>query len=220
MTDDDLLETVRSELAEVRLGAPVQDVLARGNALRRQRRMLPAVGAGAGVAVAAAGLTLGLGAAGAPPIAPHASLDAWTITKLPNKTVSLTIRDAAKTRHDPLRLSRALAAVGISAIVRTRPPECGLRLSPYPPQEKPDSTTSPAPNEIVIRIKPRAIPKGTRVAIVLPATVRPYVRPATVHPARVHGRPVRSVASKPYVYLVRPFSRCGAKHRPEHSARH
>ena len=56
MTDDDLLETVRSELAELRLGAPVQDVMARGTALRRHRRMLPAVGTGAGVAVAATGM--------------------------------------------------------------------------------------------------------------------------------------------------------------------
>ena len=202
MTDDDLLETVRSELAGVKLGTPVQDVLARGNALRRNRRLLPAVGAGAAVAVAAAGLTLGLGAVGGSPAA-HASLDGWTVTKLPDQTVSLTIGNQAESGPDRIRLRRALAAAGVPALVLTQRPACQLRLrmSPLTPLPVYRYHPSPVRHPAVIRYKLRPVPKGSRVEIVLPSRKQPAYRPLRVY----QYRPL------PRVYIFKPSGKCATR---------
>lgn len=211
MTDDDLLENLRSELADVRLGTPIQDVLDRGNALRRHRRMLPAAGAGA--VATAAGLALGLGAVGGSSAA-HASLDAWTVTKLPHKTVSVTIRARAESGRDRLRLSRALVAVGVPALVRTKPPACQLRLSPLTPQPiytyhrlpqlRPIrrialSPVSRAQRGTVIQIKVQRIPKGARIVIVVPGPEQRFDRVPTF---RFKQRREASA------YIIKPSGRC------------
>ena len=79
MTDDDLLESIRSQFADVRLGAPLDEVLARGRELRRNGRWLPAMGAGAGTFATVAALTFATAGGGQAPML-HASLTAWAVS--------------------------------------------------------------------------------------------------------------------------------------------
>jgi hypothetical protein len=160
MTDDDLLQTVKSEFADIRLGIPVSDVMARGRELRRGRRLLPAAGAGVGALAVAAGLTLGLGGPGGEP-----ALAAWTVTAQPNHTVTLTIRDRHLSGPDRLHMRRALNAVGVPALVLTKRPVCvygltRLKSIPYRPLARSKST--------IYRFRLSKIAKGSRVVIVVP----------------------------------------------------
>jgi hypothetical protein len=209
MTDDDLLETVRADFAEVRLGVPVGDVMARGNEFHRSRRLLPAAGAGVGVMAVAAGLTFGLGAPGAAPASSSASLAAWTVTTQPGHTVNLTIFNRRLSGPDRRHLSRALRAVGVPALVLTKRPECVSRIAiatlkpvPYRPATRLKHRPFPrAAKGATFRIKLSKVGAGDRVVIVVPKALRyvavpPRRLPAAGHP--VAGHPARSVL-RPYV---------------------
>jgi hypothetical protein len=119
MNDDmitrDLITTVREPFAGVRMGAPVDAVVARGQAIRRRRRVRAITGAVAAVAAASALVAVAAlpGSRPAP-----VNLTAWTVITQPSGTVAVTIRDL----RDPAGLQRALRAHGVPAIVRFYPP--------------------------------------------------------------------------------------------------
>jgi len=119
MNDDmitrDLITTVREPFAGVRMGAPVDAVVTRGQSIRRRRRVRAITGAAAVVAAASVLVTVAALPGGRP--AP-VNLTAWTVITEPRGTVAVTIRDL----RDPAGLQRALLAHGVPAIVRFYPP--------------------------------------------------------------------------------------------------
>jgi hypothetical protein len=162
MNDDDLFDGLRADLADVRLGTPVQDVLARGRQLHRSRRVLPALGAGTGTAAAAVALTLGLIAPAAAP-AP-ATLTDWSVTTGPHGTVNVAIRDHRESKATMSRLTRALRAAGVPALVRTELlPNCRL-----PDASKP-IVVSPAVPVSTFKIHIAHLAKNARVVVLVPA---------------------------------------------------
>lgn len=165
LNDEDLLASMRDEFANVRLGAPVEDVLARGRQLRR-RRTWPVLGAGTGSVAAVVALTFSLAVSGAGPRGAHVVLDAWSVISKPDGTVSLTIRDQAESGRDRARLGRALRAAGVPAVVRAGLPRgCGRSV------EVQRIKIPRHPGTVRFYLKPGRLPHGMRIAIVIPAAV-------------------------------------------------
>ncbi|HEY3734052.1 MAG TPA: hypothetical protein VGL63_09060 [Streptosporangiaceae bacterium] len=205
MSDDDLLQTVREEFAQVRLTAPVDQILARGQALRRRHRLVSSLGAAAGTAGLAAALTVGLVSSSAITASAEA---AWSVKSGPGHTVSLTIRDQPQSRPDGLRLVKALRAVGVSAVVRaTLPGRC--RQAPSSAIKIYAIPSKAGHHRTVIRIYARKIPAGSHVAI---AGLRPVPAPnrvkiKVVRHAHDHGLiSVRSL--RPRVAMVTRTGLC------------
>lgn len=115
MITDDLITTVREPFADVRMGRPAEAVVARGQSIRRHRRVRAITGAAAAVAAASALVTVAAlpGSRPAP-----VNLTAWTVITEPSGTVAVTIRDL----RDPAGLQRALREHGVPATVRFYPP--------------------------------------------------------------------------------------------------
>ena len=114
MTDDDLITLVREQRNNVHMDTPVEQIVGRGRALRARRR-LPGVAAGALAVVAAAVLAVtALQPAGHQSGRPlPAQLDAWTVTKQANGTITVTVRQL----RNPKGLQRTLRADGVPASV-------------------------------------------------------------------------------------------------------
>lgn len=114
MTDDDLITLVREQRSNVRMDTPVEQIVGRGRALRARRR-LPGVAAGALAVAAAAVLAVTAlqpaGHQGGRPL--PAQLDAWTVTKQANGTITVTVRQL----RNPKGLQRTLRADGVPASV-------------------------------------------------------------------------------------------------------
>ncbi|MDR2984237.1 MAG: hypothetical protein LBV34_05285 [Nocardiopsaceae bacterium] len=108
MTDDDLLEGIRSTFADVHLGTPVDAVLTRGRSLRRRRSLIPVIGA-----TTAIGLTGAFAAAAGAP-GHQARLAAWTVTARPGHMVELAVRRPEAL--DPKRIAGALRHAGVPAV--------------------------------------------------------------------------------------------------------
>jgi hypothetical protein len=110
VTDTDVLRAVADCLSGVPVPEPppLEAVVARGRA-RRRHRLIPGV---AGALAVAAGVALGVSAL-APVQQPTAHLAAWTVTRQPNGTIAVTIRDL----RDPAGLQRKLRAAGVPARV-------------------------------------------------------------------------------------------------------
>jgi hypothetical protein len=164
--DDDVLERMRAEFANVRLGAPIQDVVARGRRLRRWRLSALGAGAGAGTVVAVVALTFGLAAPGAQPgNATRAVLTGWSVTSGPGGTVNLTIRNLGESRHDRARVQEALRAAGVLAVVQDEPLD-GCRAVAAERAVK----VSREHGTVTFKIEPEKLPKRVRVTIVIPAS--------------------------------------------------
>jgi hypothetical protein len=114
MTDDDLITLVREQRSNVQMDTPVEQIVGRGRALRARRR-LPGVAAGALAVAAAAVLAVtALVPAGHQAGRPlPAQLDAWTVTKQADGTVTVTVRQL----RDAAGLQRTLRADGVPASV-------------------------------------------------------------------------------------------------------
>jgi hypothetical protein len=122
MSDAEVLTAARDRLSGMPVGSPpdVKAVMARGRARRRRRRLIPgltgtlAVAAGAALAVTA--LTSATHQASRHP-AVH--LAAWTVTKLAdgNISISVSVRELA----DPAGLQSTLRADGVPASVTIFP---------------------------------------------------------------------------------------------------
>jgi hypothetical protein len=114
MTDDDLITLVREQRSNVQMDIPVEQIVGRGRVLRARRR-LPTVAAGALAVAAAAVLAVTVlqpaGRQGGRPL--PAQLDAWTVTKQVNGTITVTVRQL----RDPQGLQRTLRADGVPASV-------------------------------------------------------------------------------------------------------
>lgn len=144
MNDDELMTLVRTQRDRVRMTVPVDDVIRRGRAVQRTRRVIP--GAAGGVAVAA-GVALAvttLAPAGAEaahqtdrrttsdtvasrPVQPTTQLAAWFVTKLADGDISVTVREL----QDPAGLQSTLRADGVPASV-TFGQEQNPACQPYP----------------------------------------------------------------------------------------
>jgi hypothetical protein len=137
MSDAEVLSAVRDTLSAMPLAGPpdVEAVMARGRA-RRRRRLIPGVTGTLAVAAGAALAVTALAPA-APPASrqtshqagrqPAVGLAAWTVTRLADGDISLTIREL----KDPAGLQSTLRADGVPANVTFRDqqsPAC----RPYP----------------------------------------------------------------------------------------
>jgi hypothetical protein len=147
MSNTDVLSAARDSLSGMPVASPpdVETIMARGRARRNRHRLIPgvtgtlAVAAGAALAVT----TLAPASPQATPQAGHrpatTHLAAWTVTKLADGNISVTIRELT----DPAGLQGTLRADGVPASVtfRDQPnPACrpypGGTI-PWPPQAPP-----------------------------------------------------------------------------------
>jgi hypothetical protein len=147
MSDTDVLSAARDSLSAMPVASPpdVETIMARGRARRHRRRLIPgmtgtlAVAAGAALAVT----TLAPASHQATPRAgrqPAAHLAAWTVTKLADGDVSVTIREL----KDPAGLQGTLRADGVPASV-TFAGQLNPACRPYPGGTIPRPPQSPAP---------------------------------------------------------------------------
>ena len=129
MSDTDVLSAARDSLSGMPVAGPpdVEAIMARGRA-RRHRRMIPAVTGTLAVAAGAALAVTALGPASHQASRqPTARLAAWTVTKLADGDISVTIREM----KDPAGLQSTLRADGVPASVTLldqQNPAC----QPYP----------------------------------------------------------------------------------------
>jgi hypothetical protein len=123
MSDADVLTATRDSLSRIPIAAPpdMQTIMASGSA-RRRRRLIPGVTgtlaavAGAAIAVTAlvpAGHQGGHSAGNAAGRQPAIQLTAWTVSKLADGDISVTIREL----QDPAGLQSTLRADGVRASV-------------------------------------------------------------------------------------------------------
>ena len=114
MTDDDLITIVREQRSSVRMTTPVEQVISRGRTLRARRRVSGlAAGALAVATVAVLAVTALLPGSHQPGGPPPARLAAWMVSKGPDGTIIVTVRQL----RDPAGLQRRLRADGVPASV-------------------------------------------------------------------------------------------------------
>ena len=166
MNDDEVLAAVRDSFSGVRMRAPLEQAVRRGQVLRARRRggRAAALTGTAALAGAAAVTALNLGAP-----AGTATLAAWTVTAGPGHTVHVTIRQLS----DPAGLQRELRAYGVPARVAfahdtsdSPPLPAGCRPPAIPVQEniqlqsKIVDFSGETLNGIFFTVHPQAIPHG------------------------------------------------------------
>jgi hypothetical protein len=183
MNDEALREAIRGSFDDVRMRVPARTLAARGDRFRARRRMITA-GATAVTAAAAAAVVVTVAA---PAAAPHTSasatagpssrataaspskpsqakLDAWTVTKMDNGTLKITIREM----QNPSGLQATLRADGARVVVTDSlgsPAGCDewkggdyrmggdvIRLA--------NKTGLPSPNGLEMFLRPSDIPSG------------------------------------------------------------
>jgi hypothetical protein len=179
MSDSDVLTAVRDRLSGMPLASPpdVGAIMARGRA-RRNRRLIPGV-TGALAVAAVAALAVTALAPGTHPAShqagrqPTVQLAAWTVTKLADGNISVTIREL----KDPAGLQRTLRADGVPASV-TFASQQNAACQPYPggslPLQLPAGAT---------RLLKRVFPKPYRY-LPLPSHLPTHMRMV-----RAYGRP-------------------------------
>ncbi len=147
MSDTDVLSAARDSLSGMPVASPpdVETIMARGRARRHRHQMVPGVTGTLAVAAGAA-LAVTTLAPASPQATPQAGrrpatthLAAWTVTKLADGNISVTIHELT----DPAGLQGTLRADGVPASVTLRDqqnPACrpypGGTI-PWPPQSPP-----------------------------------------------------------------------------------
>lgn len=203
MNEDELITLVRDQRDKVPLSVPVEDIIRRGRTLHT-RRMVPGVVGGlalaSAVAVALSGQSpadhqparqtttlsthptshqpahlAGHPAASQPSSQPTVRLAAWTVTKLPDGNISVTVRQL----QDPAGLQSTLRSDGVPASV-TFGQQTNPACEPYPGGSNqqppgPGSTTQISP------LLKAVFPKPYKN---LPPSGPPLVRPASGAPTR------------------------------------
>jgi hypothetical protein len=113
MNDDELITLVRAQRDKIPLTVPVEAIVTRGRALRTRRR-IPRV-LGVVVLALAAGVVAVSALAPASPGGQQTTvrLAAWTVAKMPDGNISVTIREL----KDPAGLQSTLRADGVPASV-------------------------------------------------------------------------------------------------------
>jgi hypothetical protein len=130
MNDDELITVLLEQRGKVPMTTPVEQIISRGRAVRARRRAPQAAAALGTAAAAAIAVTAALPASHAAlpashpdasqPAASHPSgsgpgarLAAWTVTKLADGSIQVTLHEAA----DPAGLQRTLRADGVPVSV-------------------------------------------------------------------------------------------------------
>lgn len=188
MNDEALRAAIRGSFDDVRMRVPASTLAARGDRFRTRRRMITA-GATAVTAAAAAAVVVTVAA---PATAPHtpasatagsssratvsnpskpsgATLAAWTVTKMDNGRLKITIREM----RDPSALQATLRADGARVVVTdsfASPAGCTewkggnyrmgddvIRLA--------NETGLPSPNGLEMFLRPSDIPSGAALWI-------------------------------------------------------
>lgn len=195
MNDADVLTAVRDSLSAMPLASTpdVEAIMARGRA-RRHRRLVPGV---TGTLAAAAGAALAVTTLASHPASrqagsqPAVRLAAWTVTRLADGNISVTIREL----KDPAGLQSTLRADGVPASVTfasQKNPACRSypaatllleRVFPTPYQDhprlphlprnaglvpahgRPSALPMPSSTSTVIVINPSALPGGAGVQL-------------------------------------------------------
>lgn len=184
MNDTELITIVRESFTGVHATTPPDQIARRGRTVRARRRRPLAAGAvalAAGTAVAVFALTARPPAQPPQPTQPGSDqLAAWTVTRQPDGTVRVTIRQLM----DPTGLQARLRAVGVPATVtpigepnpscRTYPAGKALLARVFtstfefipPSRQSQSNTPQQAPGLVtVLLIHPAALPAGTGVRI-------------------------------------------------------
>jgi hypothetical protein len=177
MYDDDsmreVLDAVRAAVPEDRMRTPVQHIASAARSRRRRRGLAGLAGTGLAVAagVALALPAMGAGhstpAAGAGHRAPAArastaELTGWTVRTEANGTVVVTVAQLG----NKAELQRVLAEHGIPAVVYAGPKECDVADSEVAlggRAMKPSTSVIDGRSQMVLDIKPSAMPRGTEM---------------------------------------------------------
>ncbi len=176
MNDNEVSTLVRESVAEIHSATPVAEIISRGRTLRSRRRIPGVAGAliaAAGTAVVVTALLpsghLGPPSSGRPGLLSsghaggHSSsvqLTAWTVTKLANGDIDVTINQL----KDPAGLQATLRADGVPATVSFEGTLLSASCQGY-------STSMSALQAVVqghgtyLSIDPSALPSGTGVSI-------------------------------------------------------
>lgn len=222
MNDDEVITLVREQRDKVPMGVPVEEIMSRGRGVRVQR-FVPGM---AGVLVVATGVAIAVSAL---PPASHQTntpvshqtndqtghqstvqLAAWTVTKLSDGNISVTIRQL----QDPSGLQSTLRADGIPASVTfdgqlnppcqlypggtadssTQPSALLKQVFPKPYQKLPapppgpalPATSAPAPfppnpDSTIIVIDPSALPSNAGVQLAASPTAAAVLLPQVVY---------------------------------------
>ena len=189
VSDTDVLSAVRDSLSGMPLASPpdVEAIMARGRA-RRHRRLIPGLtGTLAAAAAAALAVTVLAPASHQPAI----QLTAWTVTKLADGNISVTIREL----KDPAGLQRTLRADGVPASV-TFSSQQNPACRPYP-----GGTTQQLP-QVATPLLKRVFPKPYKDLALLPSPHLPH----GVRQAGLHGRPAAlpGLSSQHTVIVIDP----------------
>jgi hypothetical protein len=185
MSDTDVLSAVRDSLSGMPVAGPpdLEAIMARGRA-RRHRRLIPGVTGTAAVAAGAALAVTALTPASHPASRqPAAQLAAWTVTRLANGNISVTIRELT----DPAGLQSILRADGVPASIMSasqQNPAC----RPYP------GGTPPQPLQVTALLK-RVFPKPYN-------ELPPPPHPGGAHWVPANGRPSAPILSRDSTLIV------------------
>jgi hypothetical protein len=118
MNDSELLTAVREALPGIRLETTLKDTVRRGRTLRTRRRARGAAAIAGAAALAGFVAVATVGAGATQPTSGKTTLDAWSVTRGPGDTVTVTLRQL----YGPAGLQRTLRADGIPARVVFQPP--------------------------------------------------------------------------------------------------
>ena len=182
VSDADVLTAVRDSLSGMPLASPpdVGAIMARGRRIRRHRRLIPGVTGTLAVAAGAALAVTALAPAGHP-ASSHASrqptvqLAAWTVTKLADGKISVTIREL----EDPAGLQSTLRTDGVPASVTfasqqnpaCRPYPAGTllleRVFPKPYQDLPQLPDKANARLVPSHGRPPALPRPSLTSTVI-----------------------------------------------------
>jgi hypothetical protein len=166
MNDSELITAVRESFTGVHSQTPVDQIVSRGRAVRARRRIPGAAGAlavVAGAAVAATALV-----PGTQPV--KSRLAAWTVAKLADGSISVTIREL----RDPAGLQARLRADGVPANVQFspaghgQPNPCRGYNGSQALQHKVIQNLRPAhrgEQTVILIIHPSALPGGAGVGL-------------------------------------------------------
>lgn len=188
MNDEALREAIRGSFDNVRMRVPASTLAARGDRFRARRRMV-AAGATAVTAAAAAAVAVTMAAPAAAPHTPaaatagssprataktpsrpsRATLAAWTVTKMNNGTLKITIHQL----QDPSGLQATLRADGARVVVTDSlgaPAGCdewkgGDYRMGGDVVRSANKTGLPSPDGLELFVRPSDIPSGAALWI-------------------------------------------------------
>jgi hypothetical protein len=212
MKDEDVLTRVRDGFAPLRMSMTEDDVMARGEALRRRGRRGRLAAGGALALALAAGLgvpALTARGSGAPQ---RTTLAAWTVNQRPGGSIAVTIRELRDLPALQAQLSADGARVAISDTALSLPRGC---VAPGSSAQMPAGMITfgagHQPGGYAFTIRPQLIPGHQELLIlVIPGPFRSTPPVTTQNGAvTVHGGPVQGAADPGVFFtLVQDSARC------------